>query len=152
MRDCTTVSEFALLLFGGNLKVHHARQIVTIDNWLNFRIAAKPATLVKHLRAQMESLLLKKIVSPEIDVTGSSEGRALIKAVSKLIEKEVKEIPDRSGAEIVKPWVNENISQGSRFGNRNRNDFSSRGSQRSRGERGSYSGRGFRGGRGRGRG
>ena len=51
-------------------------------------------------------LLLKKIVSPDVDVTGSAEGKALIEAISTLVQKEKNEIPDRSGAEIVKPWNN----------------------------------------------
>ena len=88
VRDCTPVSEFALLLFGGILKVYHTHSVVTVDEWLKFRIAAKPATLVKHLRAQMESMLLKKIVSPEEDVTGSPEGMAVIQAVGTLLEQQ----------------------------------------------------------------
>ena len=103
-----------MLLFGGNLKVHHTQNVVTIDNWINFRIGAKPATLVKHLRAQMETLLLKKIVSPDLDVTGSLEGKALIEAVSTLVEKEVKEAPDRAAAEIVKPWTEERAKTSSK--------------------------------------
>ena len=84
------------------MTVQHVRDVVTVDGWLNFRIAAKPATLVKHLRSQMESLLLKKIVSPNIDVTGSPEGKALIQAISTLVQKETKEVPDRNGADLVK--------------------------------------------------
>merc|ERR1711957_149896 len=70
----------------------------TIDGWLNFRISKKPATLVKHLRSQMESLLLKKIVSPNIDVTGSPEGKALIQAISTLVQKETKELPNEESS------------------------------------------------------
>mmetsp|Transcript_54900 Transcript_54900/g.164370 ORF Transcript_54900/g.164370 Transcript_54900/m.164370 type:complete len:713 (-) Transcript_54900:147-2285(-) len=138
VRDCTTVSEFALLLFGGNLKVFHTHGVITVDNWLKFRIAAKPATLVKHLRAQMDSMLLKKIVSPDEDVTGSPEGRALIQAISALLEKEVNAQPDRSGAEIVKPWTGQSDDQ-----RRNREG---------RGGTGRGSSRGGRGQKGRGRG
>ena len=128
VRDCTTVSEFALLLFGGNLKVYHTHGVVALDKWLKFRIAAKPATLVKHLRAQMENMLLKKIVSPEDDVTGSPEGKALIQAVSALLEKEVREVPDRSAADIVKPWIGQNGDQGNRRGNGRGDQNSSRSS------------------------
>jgi len=88
VRDCTPVSEFALLLFGGILKVYQTHGVASVDEWLKFRIAAKPATLVKHLRAQMENMLLKKIVSPEEDVTGSPEGRALIQAVGTLLDQQ----------------------------------------------------------------
>jgi HrpA-like RNA helicase len=126
VRDCTTVSPFALLLFGGSLHVYHSHHVVTLDEWLKFRISAKPATLVKHLRSQMESLLLKKIVNPQEDVTGSNEGRALIQAVSTLLENEKPaKLPD--GAEIVQPFEMKSRSQPV------------------------LSGRGSRGGRGRGR-
>jgi len=133
VRDYTTVSEFALLLFGGSLKVYHAHGVVAVDNWLKFRIAAKPATLVKHLRAQMETMLLKKIVTPEDDVTESREGAALIQAISALLAKETTlNSPDRSAAEIVRPWDGNEGSNGRR-------------------QDGRY-GRGERGGRGRGQG
>lgn len=144
VRDCTTVSEFALLLFGGNLKVFHTYGVMTVDNWLKFRIAAKPATLVKHLRAQMESMLLKKIVSPDEDITGSPEGKALIQAISAVLEKEVKGQPEhRSAAEIVKPWTDD---RGSRGGQGGRNER-----EQARGGRGAR-GRGDTRGRGRGSG
>eukprot|EP00957_Ditylum_brightwellii_P009525 718855-Ditylum_brightwellii.AAC.1 len=147
VRDCTTVSEFALLLFGGNLKVYHTHGVATVDSWLRFRIAAKPATLVKDLRAQMESMLLRKIVSPDDDVTNSPEGKALIYAVSSLLEKETKEIPDRSAADIVRPW-NDN-----RNGNNVSGDGHKRvGNSRTQNRGGGAGGGGRNGGRGRGRG
>ena len=107
VRDFTSVSSFALLLFGGNLKVYHQYGVVAVDEWLKFRVSAKPATLVKHLRAQMETMLLRKIIAPEDDITESSEGKGLIEAVSVLLAKEVgsANLPDRSAAEIVRPWM-----------------------------------------------
>lgn len=103
VRDCTTVSEFALLLFGGSLKVYHAHGAVTIDDWLKFRISPKAAALVKHLRAQVECMLLKKIVSPEEDITGSVEAKGLIQAVSAIVSQEIITLPD--GADIIRPWT-----------------------------------------------
>jgi len=103
VRDCTPVSEFALLLFGGVLRVYQTHGVASVDEWLKFRIAAKPATLVKHLRAQMENMLLKKIVSPEEDVTGSPEGRALIQAVGTLLDQQKLEIIGSTAAESVYP-------------------------------------------------
>lgn len=143
VRDCTTVNEFALLLFGGSLQVYHTHGVVTVDNWLRFRIGAKPATLVKHLRAQMEKMLLEKIVSPENDITGSEEGQALIQAVSALLTKEYQSnlLPD--GAEIVRPWT------GQTDNNRGGRSSSGGGRGRGRGNGGGRGGRGRGGGRGR---
>lgn len=109
VRDATVVSPFALLLFGGALRVFHRQGVISVDEWLKFRITAKPATLVKHLRAQMENMLLRKIISPDDDVISTPESKALIQAVSTLLchEKGTKP-PDSSindGAAIVRPWM-----------------------------------------------
>eukprot|EP00980_Cylindrotheca_fusiformis_P031466 scaffold26431_cov122-Cylindrotheca_fusiformis.AAC.1 len=87
VRDCTTVSPLALLLFGGKLDVYQTQGICSIDGWLKFRIDAKPATLMKYLRSQMERILLRKIVSPEEDVVGSEDGKALISSISILFQR-----------------------------------------------------------------
>eukprot|EP00804_Cyclotella_cryptica_P008661 CCRYP_020114-RE/>CCRYP_020114-RE protein AED:0.18 eAED:0.18 QI:30/0.83/0.71/1/0.83/0.85/7/67/1794 len=88
VRDCAAVSKFALLLFGGALKVYQNHGIVAVDEWLKFRIQAKPATLVKYLRNTIEALLLEKIMNPKLDVSGTSKGMAVIGAVSALLKME----------------------------------------------------------------
>ena len=108
VRDATVVSPFALLLFGGALRVFHRQGVITVDEWLKFRIAAKPATLVKHLRTQMESMLLRKIISPDDDVISTPESKALVQGISLLLyhEKEAK-LRDNSrkeGTDIDRPW------------------------------------------------
>lgn len=107
VRDCTPISPFALLLFGGTLQVYQTHGICSVDGWLKFRISAKPATLIKYLRGKMEQFLFNKIVDPEKDVMESTEGRALIESINLLFEAESKRSvhPDRSGGEIVRPWV-----------------------------------------------
>lgn len=108
IRDATVVSPFALLLFGGALQVYHTEGIVTVDEWLKFRIARTPATLVKHLRSQMESMLLRKIVAPEDDVTSTSEAKAVIESISTLLQHEKLakqgDAARTDGAEIVHPF------------------------------------------------
>lgn len=90
VRDCTTVSKFSLLLFGGTLKVYQSKGVVAVDEWLKFRCDAKPATLVKYLRQSMEALLLEKIMDPSIDIAGSVKGRAVIDSVTSLLKMETK--------------------------------------------------------------
>ncbi|KAL3944482.1 MAG: hypothetical protein SGBAC_001459 [Bacillariaceae sp.] len=151
VRDCTTVSVMALLLFGGKLEVHQAHGICSIDGWLKFQIEAKPATLVKYLRSQMERILLKKIVSPEEDVVGTEDSKALIRSISLLFERETEEkasIPDRSGGEIVRPWTGNGDNEGS--SNNRRGGRGGRGG-RGRGQGGRSGGRGAGRGRSRGR-
>jgi HrpA-like RNA helicase len=146
VRDCTSVSPFALLLFGGDLKVYQAHGVCSIDDWLKFRIESKPATLVKYLRGQMERILLRKIVSPHEDVFGSEEGKALIQSISMLFEQETQKeaTSDRGGGEIVRPWT------GPEGGEANSNQGGRGNGQRGGGGRGRGRGRG-RGGGGRGR-
>lgn len=88
IRDFTAVSKFAILLFGGQLKVYQTHGVAAVDDWLKFRVGAKPATLVKYLRTSMESLLLEKIMDPKIDVAESPKGRAVIDAVAALLKME----------------------------------------------------------------
>ena len=88
VRDCCAVSKFSLLLFGGSLKVYQNKGVVAVDEWLKFRCDAKPATLVKYLRQQMEALLLEKIMDPSIDISGSGKGRAVIDSVATLLKME----------------------------------------------------------------
>jgi HrpA-like RNA helicase len=139
VRDCTTVSPFALLLFGGALHVHHQQGVISVDDWLMFRFQGrKPPSLIKYLRSLTESMLLRKIISPEDDVTGSPEGKALIQSISELLQREEPITPRNDGAEIVRPY--HGPSEGSSSGMRN-------------GQRGGHGGgRQHRGGGGRGRG
>lgn len=90
VRDCTSVSKFSLLLFGGSLKVFQDKRVVAIDEWLKFRCDAKPATLVKYLRQSMEVLLLEKIMDPSMDIAASVKGTAVIQAVTQLLMMETK--------------------------------------------------------------
>lgn len=143
VRDTSCVSPFALVLFGGALEVYHEEGVATVDGWLKFRSTAKPATLVKHLRAQMERMLLRKIIAPEDDVTESPEAKALIEAISTLLRHETQgatassELEERlCDAEIARQWLCcDNLNEQSSGG-------SGRGSGRGRKQDGRGGGRG----------
>ncbi|CAM9970772.1 unnamed protein product, partial [Discosporangium mesarthrocarpum] len=83
VRDMTTVTPLMLALFGGSLRVHHEREVITVDGWLKFRAPRRTAALVKHLRVQVERLLLRKITHPQEGLTAS--GHDIIQAVSMLL-------------------------------------------------------------------
>ena len=154
VRDCTTVSPLALLLFGGSLDVYQTFGICSIDKWLKFQIDAKPATLIKYLRNKMERLLFDKIVSPDRDIMESKEGQALIRSISLLFETESKDrvnqqqqctAPGRGGGEIVRPWTDEdNEESKSRRNNTNDNRNGGRGRGRGGRARGRSGGQGHR--------
>ena len=50
-----------------SLAVYQEKGVLSIAQWLRFRVAAKPATLIKHLRSQMEEILLEIIINPGAD-------------------------------------------------------------------------------------
>ncbi len=87
VRDLTPVNSFAILLFGGSLKLFHKEGVVTVDDWIIFRASAKVAAVLKHLRANMEELLLRKIIMPDEDIECTGGGRALLAAILVLFEE-----------------------------------------------------------------
>eukprot|EP00529_Nitzschia_sp_RCC80_P019585 CAMPEP_0113502964 /NCGR_PEP_ID=MMETSP0014_2-20120614/33872_1 /TAXON_ID=2857 /ORGANISM="Nitzschia sp." /LENGTH=430 /DNA_ID=CAMNT_0000397861 /DNA_START=1 /DNA_END=1290 /DNA_ORIENTATION=+ /assembly_acc=CAM_ASM_000159 len=105
VRDCTSISPLSLILFGGALTVNQSVGVASVDGWLKFRISAKHATLMKYLRGKMEQVLFDKIVDPEKDISESPDSRAVIESICLLFEAESKAQPDRSAANIVRPWT-----------------------------------------------
>ena len=51
VRDCTMVTPYPLLLFGGEIVVKHELMTLCIDDWIEFRSPGKVAVLIKQLRA-----------------------------------------------------------------------------------------------------
>ena len=54
-----------LLLFGGKLVVHHESEVVSLgwgpERWLHFRAPRKVGTVMKLLRRQTETVLLRYV-------------------------------------------------------------------------------------------
>jgi ATP-dependent RNA helicase DHX36 len=85
IRDATAVGSYPLLLFGGKIKINHERSSATCDNWINFRAAPRVAVLFKHLRAELDALLMEKIASPDMDI---SHRRDVVKSIVEVLESE----------------------------------------------------------------
>lgn len=64
--DCTEVSPFSLLLFGGDVTVQKDddQETIAVDEWIIFRSPARIAHLVKSLKKELDSLLEDKIRNP----------------------------------------------------------------------------------------
>ncbi|CAL1527826.1 unnamed protein product [Lymnaea stagnalis] len=93
IHDCTMVSPYPLLFFGGEIKIlkEGGMDLVSVDDWVKFKASASTAQLVKDLRQQLDKLLTKKITDPGPtcwDQT-TSEG-ALMAAIADLITMEEK--------------------------------------------------------------
>lgn len=86
VRDCSTVSPYALLLFGGALHADRkgaADQVVTVDGWIRFSLPRKAVELIISVRNEMNAVLKRKIERPAEDV--SAAGRHILDAVAQLI-------------------------------------------------------------------
>ena len=64
VRDCTSVSPIAALLFGGEIAVQHMDKMVVMDSWLQIKSVAKTAVIIKELRKKLLSETLSVIKTP----------------------------------------------------------------------------------------
>jgi ATP-dependent RNA helicase DHX36 len=111
VRDLTAVNPLALLLFGGAIEDYPREGVITIDDWLRFRVTSKPArsdcvparriALIKHLRFQLESMLLRKIVSPASNDTDSGP---IIDAITGLLREEDPNVFQSEELEMIPPF------------------------------------------------
>ncbi|XP_061136394.1 ATP-dependent DNA/RNA helicase DHX36 isoform X2 [Syngnathus typhle] len=64
--DCTEVSPFSLLFFGGDISIQkdEDQETIAVDQWIVFRSPARIAHLVKSLKQALNSLLEEKIRRP----------------------------------------------------------------------------------------
>jgi hypothetical protein len=72
VRDCTPVSPYPVLLFGGSLTVHHSQGVIVVDDIYPFNASPKVGVLIKKLRAALDIMLLSKIEQPDQDLSSSS--------------------------------------------------------------------------------
>lgn len=82
LRESTMIPAYALLLFGGEIKVKHERQAITVDGWLQFEAPARIAVLIRELRLKLDMILLDKIQQPAVDISSSPVVTALIQLLT----------------------------------------------------------------------
>eukprot|EP00850_Spirogloea_muscicola_P021523 SM000252S09075 [mRNA] locus=s252:79854:86589:- [translate_table: standard] len=84
LRDTSAVSDYALLLFGGELSPRAGDGgFDMLGGYLQFSATPKTAQLVHELRAQLDQLLQRKIDNPHLDL--HSKGRVVMTAVMELL-------------------------------------------------------------------
>lgn len=93
IRDCTPVSPFALILFGGALGAERggaakargaaATEVLTVDGWIKFSVPAGAVKLIMEVRAELDAVLRRKVERPDADL--SEAGRHILSAVAQLI-------------------------------------------------------------------
>uniref|UniRef100_A0A6Q2WUT0 RNA helicase n=1 Tax=Esox lucius TaxID=8010 RepID=A0A6Q2WUT0_ESOLU len=90
--DCTEVSPFSLLFFGGDITIQTDEETIAVDEWIVFQSPARIANLVKSLKKELDSLLEEKIRNPApVDWRDSqSKDCAVITAIIDLITTQEK--------------------------------------------------------------
>jgi ATP-dependent RNA helicase DHX57 len=87
VRDCSTVTPYQLLLFGGKIAVQHAAGTLSLDNeWAKFKAPARVGVLLKEIRARLDRVLSDKIERPDEDVQAT--GGPLVEAILQLLNTE----------------------------------------------------------------
>lgn len=90
IRDCSMVSVYPLVLFGGgqvNVELHKGEFIISLDDgWIRFAAAShQVAELVKELRWELDQLLEDKIRNPSMDLCSCPRGSRIIHMIVHLI-------------------------------------------------------------------
>ncbi|XP_038595175.1 putative ATP-dependent RNA helicase DHX57 isoform X1 [Micropterus salmoides] len=90
IRDCSMVSVYALVLFGGgqvNMELHKGEFVISLDDgWIRFAAAShQVAELVKELRWELDQLLEDKIRNPSMDLCTCPRGSRIIRMIVQLI-------------------------------------------------------------------
>nr|XP_019948030.1 PREDICTED: putative ATP-dependent RNA helicase DHX57 [Paralichthys olivaceus] len=90
IRDCSMVSAYALVLFGGgqvNMEVHKGECIISLDDgWIRFGATSfTVAELVKELRVELDQLLEDKIRKPNMDLFNCPRSSRIIQMIVNLI-------------------------------------------------------------------
>uniref|UniRef100_A0A2I2ZV23 ATP-dependent DNA/RNA helicase DHX36 n=1 Tax=Gorilla gorilla gorilla TaxID=9595 RepID=A0A2I2ZV23_GORGO len=95
--DCTEVSPYCLLFFGGDISIQkdNDQETIAVDEWIVFQSPARIAHLVKELRKELDILLQEKIESPHPVDWSDTKSRdcAVLSAIIDLIKTQEKATP-----------------------------------------------------------
>ncbi|PON63124.1 ATP-dependent RNA helicase DHX [Parasponia andersonii] len=87
IRDSTNISDYALLLFGGNLIPSQTGEgIEMLDGYLHFSASRSVLELIRKLRGELDKLLNRKIEEPGFDI--ATEGKGVVAAAVELLHNQ----------------------------------------------------------------
>lgn len=87
VRDSTNISDYALLLFGGNLIPNRTGGgIEMLGGYLHFSASKSVLELIRKLRGELDKLLNRKIEEPSLDI--SMEGKGVVAAAVELLHSQ----------------------------------------------------------------
>ena len=76
--ESSMVPAYAVLLFGGKLRVDHDRGRIVVDDWAEFQAPGKIAVLIRELQAEVDRVLEAKVGDPGLEVQRSPVVEALL--------------------------------------------------------------------------
>ncbi|KAI9357264.1 P-loop containing nucleoside triphosphate hydrolase protein [Zopfochytrium polystomum] len=83
IRDCSSVSPYALAFFGGRLTLDRKQKLLNLDDgWIHFRATPRAAATLEATRAAFDELLSLKIENPELDVSTTNLVREIVSLVT----------------------------------------------------------------------
>lgn len=87
IRDSTNISDYSLLMFGGNLTPSKSGDgIEMLGGYLHFSASKSVLDLIKKLRGELDKILKRKIEEPRFDI--SVEGKGVVAAVVELLHSQ----------------------------------------------------------------
>ncbi|KAJ0465382.1 putative RNA helicase [Helianthus annuus] len=87
IQDSTNISDYALLMFGGNLiPSKNGDGIEMLDGYLQFSASKSVLGLIKIMRGEVDTLLKRKIEDPKLDV--NVEGKGVVAALVELLHNQ----------------------------------------------------------------
>lgn len=81
IRDCTVISPYCLMFFGGVIDVQHSEGTVTVDSWITLKTQPRVAVLVRELKKLVDRELLTMINTPD----AMSHDSKVMKVMRKLV-------------------------------------------------------------------
>lgn len=81
LRDTTECSAYALLLFGGDLKVESSNNLIWIDGYVRLSANARIGALIGGLRGKIDDILSLKIADPACDISSSIEMKLIVQLI-----------------------------------------------------------------------
>jgi ATP-dependent RNA helicase DHX29 len=87
VRECTAITPAMLLMFGGEIQVHHDKAQLTVGRWISIKAKAEHGALFSELRTALDEELGERIRGEERDEQ-QQESSIVVDAVISLLESE----------------------------------------------------------------
>uniref|UniRef100_A0A8C4WWE8 RNA helicase n=1 Tax=Eptatretus burgeri TaxID=7764 RepID=A0A8C4WWE8_EPTBU len=81
LSNCSVVSPISIMLFGGDISVHHRQRLVGVDGRIYFRAPARVGVIFKELRSSVDTALERKLAEPQLSLEGDPTVRIILELI-----------------------------------------------------------------------